>query len=57
MVASKVKRKKVIWFDETKMEFIAYQTCCYVRQTLNTARDHKHTISSMKHGDGGIMLQ
>uniref|UniRef100_A0A8P4FYI4 Transposase Tc1-like domain-containing protein n=1 Tax=Dicentrarchus labrax TaxID=13489 RepID=A0A8P4FYI4_DICLA len=56
VLESKVNWKKVLWFDEAKIELFVHQTRHYVWQTPNTAHCHKYTISTVKHGGGSIML-
>ena len=52
----KVNWKMVLWSGETKMEPCGHQTKRYVWQTPKTAHHHKHTIPTVRHGGGSIML-
>ena len=56
VVDPKVSWKKVFWSDEIKMELFGHQTRRCVWWTPSTAHHHKHTIPTMKHGGGSIML-
>ena len=51
-----VKWKKILWSDETKIELFGHQTRRYVWWKPNTAHHQKHTIPTVKHGGGSIML-
>lgn len=48
--------QSVIWSDETKIELFGLNTKKYVWRKPNTADDQAHTIPSVKHGGGSIML-
>ena len=48
--------KKVLWSDETKIEVFGLNAKHYVWQTTNTAHHPDHTIPTVKHGGGSIML-
>lgn len=51
---SEINWKKLLYSDETKMEVSAMRRGdCLV----NTARHRKHTITSVEHGGGSIMLR
>jgi len=46
----------VLWSDETKINMCGSDGKIYVRHPKNTAFDPKHTIKTVKHGGGNIML-
>lgn len=48
--------KKVLWSDETKMELFGQNAKRYVWRKTNTAHHSEHTIPTVKHGGGSIML-
>ena len=48
--------KKVLWSDETKMELFGLNAKRYVWRKTNTAHHPEHTIPTVKHGGGSIML-
>ncbi len=48
--------KKVLWSDETKIELSGLNAKCCVWQKPNTAHHPEHTIPTVKHGGGSIML-
>ena len=47
---------KVLWSDETKIEVFGLNAKHYVWQKTNTVHDPEHTIPTVKHGVGSIML-
>ncbi|MCJ8736209.1 hypothetical protein PDJAM_G00256240 [Pangasius djambal] len=48
--------KKVLWADETKIELFGLNAKRYVWRKPNTAHHPEHTIPTVKHGGGSIML-
>ncbi|MCI4379917.1 hypothetical protein PGIGA_G00233920 [Pangasianodon gigas] len=48
--------KKVLWSDETKIELFGLNAKRYVWRKPNTEHDPEHTIPTVKHGGGSIML-
>lgn len=48
--------KNVLWSDETKINLFGSDGRPHVRRPKNTAYDPKHTIKTIKHGGGNIML-
>ncbi|CAB1439250.1 unnamed protein product [Pleuronectes platessa] len=48
--------KKVLWSDETKIELFGLNAKRYVWRKPNTAHHPEHTIPTVKHGGGSIML-
>ena len=48
--------KKVLWSDETKIELFGLNAKRYVWRKTNTAHHPEHTIPTVKHGGGNIML-
>ena len=48
--------KKVLWSDETKIELFAHNAKRYVWRKSNTAHHPQHTIPTVKHGGGSIMV-
>jgi len=50
------KWDKILWSDETKIELFGVNSKKYVWRKKNTAFDPKHTIPTVKHGGGSIML-
>ena len=48
--------KKVLWSDETKTELFGLHAKHYVWRKPNTAHQPEHTIPTVKHGGGSIML-
>ena len=48
--------KKVLWSDETKIELFGHNAKRYVWRKSNTAHHPEHTIPTVKHGGGSIML-
>lgn len=48
--------KKVLWSDETKVELFGLNAKRYVWRKTNTAHHPAHTIPTVKHGGGSIML-
>lgn len=49
--------ERVIWSDETKIElFFRLTTKTYVLRKTNTADDPHHTLPTVKHGGGNIIL-
>ena len=48
--------RKVLWSDETKIDIFGLNAKRYVWQKTNTAHHPEHTIPTMKHGGGSIML-
>ena len=48
--------KKVLWSDETKIELFGLNAKRYVWRNPNTAHRPEHTIQTVKHGGGSIML-
>uniref|UniRef100_A0AAZ3SLG3 Transposase Tc1-like domain-containing protein n=1 Tax=Oncorhynchus tshawytscha TaxID=74940 RepID=A0AAZ3SLG3_ONCTS len=48
--------KKVLWSDETKIELFGNNAKCYVWRKSNTAHHPEHTLPTVKHGGGSIMV-
>uniref|UniRef100_A0A8L0DPU9 Transposase Tc1-like domain-containing protein n=1 Tax=Oncorhynchus mykiss TaxID=8022 RepID=A0A8L0DPU9_ONCMY len=48
--------KKVLWSDETKIELFGNNAKRYVWCKSNTAHHPEHTIPTVKHGGGSIMV-
>uniref|UniRef100_A0AAZ3S8Q6 Tc1-like transposase DDE domain-containing protein n=1 Tax=Oncorhynchus tshawytscha TaxID=74940 RepID=A0AAZ3S8Q6_ONCTS len=48
--------KKVLWSDETKIELFGNNAKRYVWRKSNTAHHPEHTIPTVKHGGGSIMV-
>lgn len=48
--------KKVLWSDETKFELFGNNAKRYVWRKSNTAHHPEHTIPTVKHGGGSIMV-
>lgn len=48
--------KNVLWSDETKVNLFGSDGKVHVRRPKNTAYDPKHTLKTVKHGGGNIML-
>uniref|UniRef100_A0A8K9UU74 Tc1-like transposase DDE domain-containing protein n=1 Tax=Oncorhynchus mykiss TaxID=8022 RepID=A0A8K9UU74_ONCMY len=48
--------KKVLWSDETKIELFGNNAKHYVWRKSNTAHHTEHTIPTVKHGGGSIMV-
>ena len=48
--------KKVLWSDETKFEHFSLKAKCYVWWKTNATHHPEHTIPTVKHGGGSIML-
>ena len=48
--------KKVLWSGETKIELVGLKAKHYVWWKTNTAHHPKHTMPTVKHGGGSIML-
>nr|ACV85768.1 transposase [Acipenser fulvescens]ACV85769.1 transposase [Acipenser fulvescens] len=53
---SETKWKKILWFDETKIEPFGLNAKRYVWRKPNTAHHPENTIPTVKHGGGSIML-
>ena len=56
MKDSENRRKKILWFDEMKIELFGLNAKDYFWQNPSTAHHQFNSIPSMKHGDGSIML-
>ncbi len=52
----KVNCVKVLWSDETKIQFFGINSTRRVWRRRNAAYDPKNTIPTVKHGGGNIML-
>uniref|UniRef100_A0A8C8K4I5 Tc1-like transposase DDE domain-containing protein n=1 Tax=Oncorhynchus tshawytscha TaxID=74940 RepID=A0A8C8K4I5_ONCTS len=48
--------KKVLWSDETKIKLFGNNAKRYVWRKSNTAHHPEHTIPTVKHGGGSIMV-
>ena len=48
--------KKVLWSDETNIELFGLKAKRYVWRKTNTAHHPEHTIPTVEHGGGSIML-
>uniref|UniRef100_A0AAR2J9J3 Transposase Tc1-like domain-containing protein n=1 Tax=Pygocentrus nattereri TaxID=42514 RepID=A0AAR2J9J3_PYGNA len=48
--------KKVLWSDEPKIKLFGHNAKCYVWCKSNTAYHPEHTIPTVKHGGGSIMV-
>uniref|UniRef100_A0A8C7GHX2 Transposase n=1 Tax=Oncorhynchus kisutch TaxID=8019 RepID=A0A8C7GHX2_ONCKI len=48
--------KKVLWSDETKIELFGNNAKRYVWRKSNTAHHPEHTIPTVKHGGGSVMV-
>uniref|UniRef100_A0A8C9ZJ07 Transposase n=1 Tax=Sander lucioperca TaxID=283035 RepID=A0A8C9ZJ07_SANLU len=48
--------KKVLWSDETKITLFGNNAKRYVWRKSNTAHHPEHTIPTVKHGGGSIMV-
>uniref|UniRef100_A0A8K9WP00 Tc1-like transposase DDE domain-containing protein n=1 Tax=Oncorhynchus mykiss TaxID=8022 RepID=A0A8K9WP00_ONCMY len=48
--------KKVLWSDETKIELFGNNAKRYVWRKSNTAHHPEHTIPTVKHGGGSIVV-
>ncbi len=48
--------RKVLWSDETKIEFFGINSTPFVWRRRNAAYDPKNIIPTVKHGVGNIML-
>ncbi|KAL1274385.1 hypothetical protein QQF64_027199, partial [Cirrhinus molitorella] len=53
---SKMVRNKILWSDETKIEFFGLNSKRYVWRKPGTARHLSNTVPTVKHGGGSIML-
>lgn len=47
---------KVLWSDETKIEIFGLNAKRCLWRKPNTAHHHEHTVPTVKHGGGSIML-
>lgn len=48
--------KNVLWSDETKINLFGSDGKVHVRRPKNSAYDPKHTLKTVKHGGGNILL-
>ena len=48
--------RKILWSDEMNIELFGLNAKCYVWRKLSTAHHLSHTIPTMKHDGGSMML-
>ncbi|KAG2465685.1 TCB1 transposase, partial [Polypterus senegalus] len=53
---SQTMRNKILWYDETKIELFGVNARRHVWRKPGTAHHQDHTIPTVKHGGGSIML-